>query len=162
MSMDWGQSTKIVTPFTKPGHALMTIFEANSSHREAILAIDPIAENDPDRVAFIDQALQSHVVLIAVINKALVGYGVLEYTFYGQGFISMLYVNESYRRQGTGTALMEALIERCSTQKLFTSTNESNAPMHALLQTLGFSRSGVIHNLDPGDPEWVYFKNLAT
>ena len=45
--------------------------------------------------------------------------------------------------------------------KLFTSTNQSNTPMQALLALLGYVRSGVIDNLDPGDPELVYFLDLS-
>ena len=32
--------------------------------------------------------------------------------------------------------------------------------MQRLLATLEFERSGVIENLDEGDPEWVYIKRL--
>jgi hypothetical protein len=32
--------------------------------------------------------------------------------------------------------------------------------MQRLLATLGFNRSGLIENLDEGDPELVYFKQL--
>jgi hypothetical protein len=32
--------------------------------------------------------------------------------------------------------------------------------MQALLEKAGFESSGVIHNLDAGDPELVYFKLL--
>jgi hypothetical protein len=33
--------------------------------------------------------------------------------------------------------------------------------MQELLRLLGFVPSGVIHNLDPGDPELVYFLDLG-
>jgi len=52
---------------------------------------------------------------------------------------------------------MESL---CRTKKLFTSTNLSNLPMHALLEKVGYKLSGVIDNLDPDDPEVVYFRSL--
>jgi len=44
---------------------------------------------------------------------------------------------------------------------LFTSTNESNKPMDALLQLLGYVPGGVIENLEPGDPEKLYFLDLG-
>jgi RimJ/RimL family protein N-acetyltransferase len=44
---------------------------------------------------------------------------------------------------------------------LFTSTNESNRQMQHVLARLGYERCGIIHNLDPGDPEIVYVKQLA-
>jgi hypothetical protein len=45
------------------------------------------------------------------------------------------------------------------TPKLFTSTNESNIPMQQLCERLGYARSGLIENLDEGDPEIIYFKS---
>ena len=70
----------------------------------------------------------------------------------------MLYVHSQYRRQGIGLALVQWLESICKTNKLFTSTNESNHPMHSLLARLRFVPSGIINNLDEGDPEIVYVK----
>ena len=39
-------------------------------------------------------------------------------------------------------------------------TNLSNLPMQALLAKLNYQLSGVIHNLDEGDPELVFFKRV--
>ena len=72
----------------------------------------------------------------------------------------MVYVAKSERRRGVGRSLMRALANQCKTSKLFTSTNESNSAMRALLATLGYVPSGVIENLDPGDPELVFFLDL--
>jgi GNAT superfamily N-acetyltransferase len=89
-------------------------------------------------------------------ERGIVGYVALDHTFYANGFVSLLFVREEARRRGFGEALMRAAIAACRTPKLFTSTNLSNRPMQALLAKLGFSLSGVIHDLDPGDPELVY------
>ena len=91
----------------------------------------------------------------------MLGYAVLEYTFFEQGFISMLYVRADHRRSGVGTALLSHLESVCRTRKLFTSTNLSNLPMQALLARLGYRLSGVIHDLDEGDPELVYIKVVS-
>lgn len=72
----------------------------------------------------------------------------------------MLYVHANHRRRGAGTALVQHLESLCQTPKLFTSTNLSNLAMQSLLAKLGYELSGVIHNLDEGDPELVYFKRL--
>jgi ribosomal protein S18 acetylase RimI-like enzyme len=95
-----------------------------------------------------------------VIDARIVAYAVLNYKFYDNGWIEMLYVHPQFRRQGIGYALIRHLVNECRTPKLFTSTNESNVPMQRLLATLGFNRSGLIENLDEGDPELVYFKQL--
>ena len=97
---------------------------------------------------------------MATNEAEVVGYGVLNYIFYGQGWIDMLYVAESRRRQGAGNTLIEHMQQQCRTTKLFTSTNLSNLPMQNLLTKLGFVISGQIDNLDEGDPEIIYFKRL--
>ena len=51
---------------------------------------------------------------------------------------------------GTGTA------------KLFTSTNQSNLGMQALLVRLGYEPSGIVHNLDEDDPELIYVKRIPS
>ena len=135
----------------------MQVREGKSGDRDAIVAFDHMASLDAERVKFIERALQSETCLVADQDGVVVGYVVLEYTFYDQGFVSMLYVAEAARRRGVGRTLMREIETRCKTVKLFTSTNESNGPMQALLGSLGYVPSGVIHNLDPGDPELVYF-----
>jgi hypothetical protein len=56
--------------------------------------------------------------------------------------------------------LIEHTEARCRTPKLFTSTNLSNLRMQTLLTRLGYQLSGVIHNLDEGAPELVYYRAL--
>ena len=89
------------------------------------------------------------------------GYGVLDHSFYENGFVSRLYVAPAHRRQGAGQLLMRHLERLCQIPKLFTSTNLSNLPMQSLLAALGYTLSGVIHHLDEGDPELIYVKYLA-
>jgi len=136
------------------------IREAKSSDQERILTLDRIAEGDRIRASFIARAVQLHTCVLAENANELIGYAVLEYTFYEQGFVSMVYVAEPARRRGVGRSLLENLEKRCSRPKLFTSTNESNREMKSLLMSLGYTASGVIYNLDPGDPELVFFKKL--
>ncbi len=56
-------------------------------------------------------------------------------------------------RKGAGreSVLLRHLERTCRTPKLFTSTNESNAPMQALMSSLGYEPSGVVHHLDEND-----------
>ena len=139
----------------------MQVRQGTLDDRDSIVALDRIADSDMNRVAFIERALWSEACIVADQNGSVVGYAVLEYTFYDQGFVSMLYVAETARRRGVGRTLVREIETRCRTLKLFTSTNESNGPMQALLASLGYAPSGVIHNLDAGDPELVYFLDLS-
>ncbi|BBV09000.1 hypothetical protein BML2537_24940 [Providencia stuartii] len=69
----------------------------------------------------------------------------------------MLMVDSEFRRQGIGSQLIEQLKLTCVTPKLFTSTNQSNVSMQRLLANAQFIPSGIIENLDEGDPELIYF-----
>jgi ribosomal protein S18 acetylase RimI-like enzyme len=98
----------------------------------------------------------SSLVLLAQDASGAVGYSVLQYTFFEQGFLTMLLVAPTARRQGVGTQLLRATEAACTAPKLFTSTNVSNQPMQLLLQRAGWSPAGLLHGLDEGDPELVY------
>ena len=125
----------------------------------SIYALDHIAaQGNEGRREFIRHAIQERNCIVATWNDKIAGYAVLEYTFFGCGFISMVYVHSDYRRQQIGHGLIEYLEQICKTPKLFTSTNLSNLPMQALLGRQGYVISGEIQNLDEGDPELVYFK----
>jgi GNAT superfamily N-acetyltransferase len=127
---------------------------------DALKTLDEVARDEPSRQAYIDRALESKQCFVALNDSEPVGYAVLSYQFYSNGWVDMLYVGRDSRRRGIGIALMEYLAQNCITPKLFASTNQSNKPMQALLEKAGFESSGVIHNLDIDDPELVYFKSL--
>lgn len=137
----------------------MDLRVAASEDVKTLIRLDHVAKTNPERSAFIAKAVADGSCLVAIVDEVVVGYGVLEYSFFGNGFISMLYVDEENRRMGIGSALLTALIHRCTTAKLFTSTNQSNLAMQSLLLVQGFEPSGIIHNLDAGDPELVYFRS---
>jgi GNAT superfamily N-acetyltransferase len=138
----------------------MIVRLASITDADAIVAFDHVAVSEPTRVQFIHDQIKSSACYVAVIDANVVAYAVLNYKFYDNGWIEMLYVHPRFRGQGIGSALIRHLINECRTPKLFTSTNQSNFPMQRLLATLGFDRSGLIENLDEGDPELVYFKRL--
>ena len=127
---------------------------------EALCSFDLIARQESERRDFIRREVLSGNCFVAVAGGTVIGYGVLNYTFYYQGCIDMLYVHSEHRRRGAGAALLRHMESLCRTPKLFTSTNLSNLRMQWLLAKLEYELSGVIHNLDEGDPEIVYFKRL--
>ena len=111
----------------------------------------------PDEQRYIEKAIAAGHCFAAVLDGRPIGYAVIQYTFYEYGFISELLVDVSYRRRGIGSSLMARLEAECQTTKLFTSTNLSNLPMQSLLTKRGYKLTGFIENLDPDDPELVYF-----
>jgi ribosomal protein S18 acetylase RimI-like enzyme len=146
----------IISSQTSP----IMIRPAQESDIQAIWSFDHIAQHDEQRRTFIRLAVLTGQCSVAIAGQQIIGYAVLEYSFYAYGFMAMVYIHPDHRHAGAGSALIRYLESLCQTEKLFTSTNASNLPMQALLTKMGYIRSGMIENLDEADPELVYFKKL--
>ncbi|MFF4776359.1 GNAT family N-acetyltransferase [Microtetraspora fusca] len=141
--------------FENTGELMMR--RANASDWAGLAGIDSIAASgDHARRANIRRWCEQGLVLMTEDASGPLGYSVLEYTFFEQGFVTMLTVAPTARRQRVGTYLLKATEAACTTPKLFTSTNVSNHPMQRLLQRAGWSPVGLLHGLDEGDPELFY------
>lgn len=125
---------------------------------DALLACDDYARSYADRRTALRRWVDAEAVLVAERDGNVVGFVVLEYGFFGHGFVPLVCVRADARRAGLATELLAAAESKCRTPKLFTSTNVSNRAAQALFGRAGFQRSGAIENLDPEDPEWVYYK----
>ena len=121
----------------------------------AVVALDPGTIGPPEDI----QALIGEQASLVVVERGqIVGFLALRPRhFYQRDFIDLMFVAPRWRRQGTGRALLRAALHRASTPRVFTSTNESNAPMRALLLGEGWTPAGVLTGLDDGDPEHVFF-----
>ena len=140
----------------------MTVVDkAREDETEQICRLDSAVLGDPSRRGFLRDAVKRGQCLVARVGEDVVGFAVLNQAFYEQNFIGLLIVHPDHRRCGVGTALVRRIESICPSEKLFTSTNLSNIPMQRLCESLGFVRSGYIDNLDPGDPEIVFFKRVA-
>ncbi|WP_406110254.1 GNAT family N-acetyltransferase [Kitasatospora purpeofusca] len=130
---------------------------AAPSDRTAIAGIDTVAAvGDPARRAAVRRWCEEGLVLVAEDPSGPLGYAVLEYTFFEQGFVTMLMVASGARRRGVGSLLLGAAGAACTAPKLFTSTNVSNLPMQRLLQREEWRAVGLLHGLDDGDPELFF------
>jgi ribosomal protein S18 acetylase RimI-like enzyme len=138
----------------------MRIRKAKQEDIKSVAAFDKAVLHEKQKKTFLKNSINDGNCYTYVNKGEVVGYAVLEYTFFNCGFISMLYIKEEYRRRGIGIRLIEHLENKCKTKKLFTSTNKSNKPMQKLLNKMNYQKSGIVHNLDPGDPELFYFKKV--
>ena len=141
-------------------HTSVTIRISAHSDAEPIIAIDEVAAFDRSRVNFIYRYISSRNYYVAVLDSQVVGYGVLEYTFFEHRFISIVYVRPESRRGGA-SALISYMEEMCKTEKIFTSANQANLPVQSLLKKLTYQASGTIDNLDKNNRELIYFKQIA-
>ncbi len=140
---------------------MIDIKQAKDEHIQTICSFDHIAKTDQgERRKFIRDSVRKGICYVAEMNGVAVGYTVLDYSFYACGMIEMLNVSPDFRRKGIGSELVKYVESICKTEKLFTSTNQSNLPMQGLLNRMEYVPSGFIDNLDDSDAEIVYFKRL--
>ncbi len=131
---------------------------------------------DDDALALFDERLRTEATRLPLIRRAhaaggawvakgedaLVGYLCRTFEFYDHDFIALVVTAAAWRKRGVASALIHAAEAVSRRDRIFTSTNESNAPMRALLAKRGYLTSGRIDNLDPGDPELVFVKFLGS
>ena len=136
----------------------LDIRPAVAADAEAALALDPDAPArlaQPLRQAFAGQRGRS--ALLALMDGQAVGYAAIG-DFLGQPFLERLRVADGRQRQGVASALMAALEAAHPDRDIFVSSNESNTPMRTLLAARDYKVSGIVENLDPGDPQLFFVK----
>ena len=139
----------------------MNIRKATEADSSALKAVDTVVPVDATRAEQIDEWLGHDDVLVAEIGGQIVGYGVFNHAFFRQGNVDMLMLHPGYRGQKIGERLLLELEKLCDTPKLWVTTNMSNHRMQRLLARMDYKPAGYIHELDPGDPELIFFKRLA-
>jgi GNAT superfamily N-acetyltransferase len=107
---------------------------------------------------FIRHALGTKHCLVAEVDGALAGFAVWDRGFYARPFLWMLGVQPAHQHRGVASQLLEQVEQLNAGLPLYTSTNESNGAMHALLASRGYAPAGRLDDLDPGDPEIFFVK----
>ena len=137
----------VIRPATGVDAALIAAIDAASG-----------APQDAHRAALVPNLLAFGMSWIAEVGGAAAGYAIVSKRFFSRPFVELLAVAPAFRRQGVGEALMARCENAHDGEALFTSTNQSNTTMQALLAKAGYEASGIIYNHDPGDPELVFVK----
>ncbi|MEA2689503.1 MAG: hypothetical protein QOD51_2110 [Candidatus Eremiobacteraeota bacterium] len=130
---------------------------ANADDLPALEPVLPAFLRSPYKRGRFLRALANGEVVVAEDHGEVVGFMWLN-EFFGHTFVNVLAVAEELRRRGYAGVLLAHAEQRALTDRVFTSTNASNAPMHAVLARYGWRRCGEVDDLDPGDPEIVYVK----
>ncbi len=136
------------------------IGNATPEDAQKLKDLDTTVPIQPKRAGLIDQWLQEDKVIVAQIEEKIVGYGVFNHAFFHQSQVDMLMIHVDYRGRGIGEYILRALEKLCDTPKFYVTTNLSNTKMQSLLTRVGFRLGGYIHELDPGDPELVFVKDI--
>lgn len=133
---------------------------AISSDSQDLKKIDTVVPTEPSRVEMIDKWLRDEIVHVAELDGQVVGYGVFNHAFFHQGQVEMLMIHVDHRGKQIGEKILKTMEKICDTSKLYVTTNSSNHRMQRLLRRLGYRSGGYIHELDPGDPELVFVKDV--
>lgn len=140
---------------------MVIIERATSQDFEHICALDETVHQGPSRRGLIGRALAESRCSVARADGTVRGYVITSDNFFGHAIVDLLIVHPDYRRRGIASTLMRSAELGVQTDKLFTSANQTNIAAQRLFERLGFTRSGIIENLDDGDPEIIYFKRLV-
>jgi GNAT superfamily N-acetyltransferase len=140
--------------------ASCVIRPARAGDAPFLVALDSFASPDNGRAADIARWIAAGQCFCATDEGRPVGYGVLTNHFFGQPMLELVVVAQAERRKGIGAALIRHAMT-VSRPVLWSSTNKSNLGMQALLECLGFRRSGIVEGLDEGDPELIYRRNTT-
>jgi ribosomal protein S18 acetylase RimI-like enzyme len=124
------------------------------------LASLPHALHYTHPAAFIQHALGTKECVVAEIDGAIAGFAVWDRGFYARPFMWMLGFAPDHRHHGVASALIERVEHLNAGHRLHTSTNESNDAMQRVLEGRGFTKVGRLDDLDAGDPEIFYAKQL--
>ena len=132
----------------QPGHRI---------HIEQIVAYDTARNGDADLESDLLEAASSGWLRVALRDRHVVGHAIVRpRAFFGFSFLALVCVAETARRTGIGRLLVASVRDQ-ATDRVWTSTNLSNGPMHSLLRTDGWHPAGMLDGLDEGDPEVFYF-----
>lgn len=134
------------------------VMNARIEQLDEICAIDREVLGDFSRSKQIRLAIQEKRCIIKQNEHGIAGFLIFTNGFFEHSFISLVIVKNSERRRGVAASLIEAYVEIAITPKIFSSTNQSNTAMHQVFEKTGFIKSGIIENLDEGDPEIIYVK----
>ena len=139
----------------------LSIAAAQQDDADQVCELDRRVLGSATRQDWLRRKIVAGRCIVARAPGHLVGFAVSDRSFFEQPFLELLIVEPAARRQGVASALVRCVEATWAPGKLFTSTNTSNTPMQHLLESLGYARSGVVENLDEGDPELIYFKHLS-
>ncbi|WP_036688295.1 GNAT family N-acetyltransferase [Paucisalibacillus globulus] len=138
---------------------LKNVIKAKLDDIENIVAVDKEIIGNDSRRSYITNSVEEDRCIIAKDKNEIVGFLIYNTSFFDCSFISLIMVSPSKRRKGYATALIDYFVQIAPTKKVFSSTNQSNKDMQKVFIANDFVKSGVIENLDEGDPEVIYFKS---
>ncbi|PHB07908.1 GNAT family N-acetyltransferase [Bacillus wiedmannii] len=136
---------------------MKNITKASINDLDAILHIDIDVIGSDSRRDYIKHTIDEGRCIIVKEDNSISGFLTYDTNFFDCTFLSLIIVSPTKRRQGYASSLISYMLSHSPTQKIFSSTNESNESMQKVFNSNGFIRSGIVENLDEGDPEIIFY-----
>lgn len=138
---------------------MKTAIKAKIEDLDIVVNIDSEVIGNTSRRNYIKKSIELGHCIIAKEDDEIVGFLIYATNFFECAFISLIIVSPSNRRKGYARLLIDKMMCLSPTTKVFSSTNRSNISMQSVFDMNGFIKSGIVENLDEGDPEIIYFKS---
>lgn len=110
--------------------------------------------------AFIRSHLERHHMVVAEAAGRVVGLLAYRTDWFQCTFVTLVVVDEDYRRKGIAREFFKAVEAISPTPRLFSSTEETNSVSIRMHTALGFSPSGHIDNLPQGNRELIFYRRI--
>lgn len=136
---------------------MKSVTKASIDDLDSILHIDIDVIGNDSRRDYIKHTIYEGRCVIVKEDNSISGFLTYDTNFFDCTFLSLIIVSPAKRRHGYASSLLSYMLSHSPTQKIFSSTNESNESMQAVFNTNGFVRSGIVENLDEGDPEIIFY-----
>ena len=110
--------------------------------------------------AFIKSHMERHHLIVAESSPDVVGFLAYRTDWFQCTFVSLVVVREDFRRKGIAREFFKAVEAVSPTPRLYSSTEETNAPSIRMHAALGFVPSGHLDNLPQGSRELFFYRRI--
>ncbi|MBI2526865.1 MAG: GNAT family N-acetyltransferase [Candidatus Rokubacteria bacterium] len=110
---------------------------------------------------FIKSHLERHQLVVAEADGEVVGCLAYRTDWFQCTLVSLVVVREDFRRRGIAREFFKTVEAVSLSPRLFSSTEETNAPAIRMHTALGFAPSGYIDNLPQGTRELLFYRRIA-
>lgn len=115
----------------------------------------------PERAGtFVKSHFERHQVMVAEAGGEVIGFLAYRTDWFQCTFVSLVVVRDDYRRKGIAREFYRSVEAVSLSPRVFSSTEETNAPSIQMHTALGYTPSGYIDNLPQGVRELLFYKRV--
>ena len=109
---------------------------------------------------FVASHFREHRIVVAEAAGEVVGLLAWRTDWFACSFVDLAFVREDFRRRGIAREMFRAVEHLSPGPRLFSSTEEDNAPSIRMHAALGFRPAGHVDHLPQGKRELLFFRRI--